>query len=126
MGEDEWVLQTFGLDMRAGANGDGLEAAQDDWSAKRADVIKSLQALEQAIRAMKDPLSDPAIILVKSIPANLTAKPSTKQDVDELRRYLETDSVIDDAETPNGFGIPIQIKQPLLVSLSGLERALPK
>ncbi len=126
--EDDWVLAAFGIDpsslpsaTQPATAGDGATG----WADARATVLQSLKSLENAIKAMKNPLGDKAIILVKSIAANLTAAPSTHEQVAELRRYLESDSVIGDAEAPNGFGIQVKIRAPLLASLATLEQGLP-
>ena len=122
--KDAWILKVLGLDTNAGASGGDLKAAQAGWAKSRGAVVGVLKELETAIRAMKDPLGDPAIVLVKSISANLTVVPETKQSINELRRYLETDSVIDDAELENGFGIDIKIRAPLTSALDALDRAI--
>lgn len=125
--KDAWVHKVLGLDVGAAAPdaqeqqpGSGLEG----WMQARGEVIQVLRQLEAAIRAMGDPLGNQAIVLVKSISANLTAAPSDRRQVDELRRYLQSDSVIDDAETPNGFGIEVRIRQPLLGALAAMEQGL--
>jgi hypothetical protein len=64
-----------------------------------------------------------AVILLRAIAANLTEEPSTPQQLAELRRYLETDDVIEEAEEPNGFGIEVSLRAPLLEALSALESA---
>lgn len=83
-----------------------------------------LKQLEKAIRGMRDPKGDQAIILVKAISANLTAAPETMNDVGELRRNFATDRVIGIAERPNGFGIDVKIRAPLTARLDVLERTL--
>ena len=122
-GKRAWVLRVLGIDP-AGATAGGVGAALDQWTRSRAEVIAQLRQLEQAIRAMKDPLADEAIILVKAISANLTAAPDSKQSVAELRRYITTDSIIDDAELENGFGITVRIRAPLMPALAALDAAL--
>jgi hypothetical protein len=102
-----------------------LQDALGIWAQRRADALSALKRLEAAIRAMKHPAGDAAIILVKAVAANLTAVPDTKGKVAELRRYLATDAIIDDAELPNGFGIEVKIRAPLTGALDALDRALP-
>jgi hypothetical protein len=46
-----------------------------------------------------------------------SGNPATPQQMAELEQYLKTDSVITDAEAPNGFGIKIDIRAPLLDAL---------
>ncbi len=124
--QEDWVRRVLGCDVGAAAKGapGELKAAQEKWARSRADVVGTLNGLESAIRAMKDPLGDQAIILVKAISANLTAAPDTKKSVAELRRYIETDDIIGEAELPNGFGIKVDIRAPLAEALAALERAL--
>jgi hypothetical protein len=124
--KDEWVFSTFGLVMAGAAEAKPVVAKGGGatWQDARAVVLGDLKSLEKAIRAMKDPLGDPAIILVKAIAGNLTASPSTQKQVDELRRYLEGDSIIGDAEAANGFGITVTIRKPLLAALATLEQGL--
>jgi len=121
---DAWVLRVLGFDPTKATNGSGLKPALERWAQSRAAVIGQLKQLETAIRAMNDPLADEAIILVKAISANLTAAPDSKRAVAELRRYLETDSIIDDAELENGFGITVRIRDPLIPALDALDRAM--
>jgi hypothetical protein len=96
-------------------------SAMANWQSARNRVVASLRELEGKIRAMADPESDGAIILVKSIQANLAGNPATPQQMAELEQYLKTDSVITDAEAPNGFGIKIDIRSPLLDALGKLK-----
>jgi len=121
---DAWVQRVLGVAPGGGAAGAGLPAALAQWRDRRADVVGTLRSLEAAIRAMKHPRGDGAIILVRAISANLTAVPESPRQVAELRRYLETDDIIDDAELENGFGIPVRIRAPLLPALAALERAM--
>jgi hypothetical protein len=118
-----WVQRVLAFSGTAGKGGK-LDAALGRWTQNRAEVIAQLRQLEGAIRAMQDPLGDPAIILVKAIAANLTAAPDSKQKVAELRSYLQNDSIIDDAELENGFGITVSIRAPLIPALDALDQAL--
>jgi hypothetical protein len=122
-GKQAWVLKVLGHDFQA-AGGGGLKQAQAQWTQRRSAVVADLAALEKAIRGMEHPRADDAIILVKAISANLTVAPDSKRSVAELRRYLETDSIIDDAEMPNGFGIDVKIRAPLMPALEALDHVL--
>lgn len=102
-----------------------LDQALGAWTQARIAVLGQLLALEKAIRGMKDPEGDAAIILVKAIQANLTARPDTRQAVAELERYISTDDIIDEAQGPNGFGLTVEIRTPLLAALSKVRAALP-
>ena len=131
---DAWVLSAFGIDMRQaapaakgadGASGaaktSGNGAAMAGWKAARAKAVTSLNALAAAVGKLDYVDAPEAVILLRSIASNLTAEPSTPQQVAELRRYLETDDVIEEAEEPNGFGMQIVLREPLLAALAGLE-----
>lgn len=122
---DAWVLRVFGIDARATPGTDGLAAVLARWSRERAAVVGRLKELELAIRAMEDPLADAAIILVKAISSNLTERPDSRNRLAELRSYLTTDSIIDDAELANGFGIEVSIRAPLLPVLAALDAVVP-
>lgn len=109
----------------ASADPGALDQALGAWTKARIAVLAQLLALEKAIRGMKDPEGDAAIILVKAIQANLTARPDTRQAVVELERYISTDDIIDEAQGPNGFGLTVEIRTPLLTALSQVRAALP-
>lgn len=122
---DEWVRKVLGVSVPVRepgqpTAGDGLAA----WKAARSTAIGQLKQLEAAIAAMRHPRGTSAIVLVKAIQMNLTAAPDTRRSVDELRRYLETDDIIQEAERPNGFGLKVELRGPLLRALGILERQL--
>ena len=94
-----------------------------DWQAARATAMTSLRALEAAVRGMDVPERDRAVILLRAIQANLTEAPTTPRQVAELQRYIETDDIIAEAEDPNGFGITVALRQPLLAALAALRDA---
>jgi hypothetical protein len=132
---DAWVLSAFGIDMRQAAPADkaandgsgaakpasGNGAAMAGWKAAREKAVTSLKALAAAVDKLDYVDAPEAVILLRSIASNLTAEPSTPQQVAELRRYLETDDIIEEAEEPNGFGMQIALREPLLAALAGLE-----
>ena len=107
------------------AAGGGLNAALAKWSAARATVIGQLDKLNAALQAEKHPDAAEAIIELRAIRANLTAKPDTAQTVAELERYLETDDVVADADESNRFGIEVNIQVPLLEALDEIKLNLP-
>jgi hypothetical protein len=121
---DGWVLHVLGIDVRsAGALDGAAPPAMAGWKAARGKAVETLRALAGAVDKM-DYLDAPeAVILLRAIAANLTEEPSTPQQLAELRRYLETDDVIEEAEEPNGFGIEVSLRAPLLEALSALESA---
>lgn len=95
--------------------------ALESWQAARASVVEQLKQLGVAIAATKDTESKRAIIMLQAIIKNLTAAPDTRQSVLELERYLTTDDLISDVESPNPFGVAINVRQPLLDALASLK-----
>lgn len=125
----EWVLAVLGIDiggspMRASAAKASPAEAMAGWKAARAKAITSLKALEGAIGKARLVDADKAIILVKAICANLTEEPASPQQISELQRYLEDDDIIGEAESPNGYGIEISLRDPLLDALDEFEDAI--
>lgn len=123
LGKAVALIEALKTVKKEGAGGAG-NGAMAVWQSARNQAIAALKQLEAKIRAMEDPESDAAIILVKAIQANLTANPATLQQAAELERYLKTDSAVADAEAPNGFGIAIDIRRPLLEALGKLKPQL--
>jgi len=117
--ETAWVTRVLGVAVSSGGAGAGSGEVRglDVWQAARTKAIATLGALEAAFRKMDEPEVDDAIILLRAIRANLTEAPVTWRQVDELRRYLTDDDIIDDAEEPNGFGIIVVLREPLLAAL---------
>jgi hypothetical protein len=108
----------------APASTDAHASALAQWQTARAAVVAQLGKLCNAIKATRDPQADPAIILVRAIQANLSTEPDSLRSVAELERYLRTDDIIDEAESPNGFGIRVAIREPLLGALDALKQQL--
>ena len=117
-----WVTRVLGVSREAAASRDNAGDAMAGWATARAAALGSLKALENAYRGMKHPLSDSAIILLRAIQANLTAEPATPAQVRELEAYLTGDRIIAEAETPNGFGFKVALRDPLLAALGGLKQ----
>jgi hypothetical protein len=82
------------------------------WTAARGDAVTKLKALAGEIAASKDHDAGPAIILVNAIIKNLTAAPTTLQQVVALEDYLTKDEVVADA------CIAHNIRDPLLSALA--------
>lgn len=128
----EWVARVLGVAIppRPGAEqagtgpGSGATDGMAAWTAARMTALASLKLLENAFRAMDEPETDPAIILLRAIQANLTAAPTTLAQVAELENYVTNDEIIRSAEQPNGFGFKVELKTPLLTALAALRGAL--
>jgi len=124
--QDAWVLRVLGVETKADPQvaSAAPSRAAEQWETAREMVLATLNDLESSIRSMNDPLGNDAIILVKAIAANLTAAPRTPQQIDELKRYLQHDTIINDAESENGFGIKVEIRAPLMSALLAMERTM--
>ena len=121
---DGWIERVLGVRIGGTtANGDKPKSGMEGWRAARAGAIASLDGLAGAVAAAKLVDADKTVMLLRAIRANLTEAPETSQQIDELRRYLEDDDVIDAAESPNGYGIKISLRDPLLDALDALEDA---
>jgi hypothetical protein len=102
----------------------GAAPAMQAWKTARAAALEQLKQLTAAVKGSGDPEADAAIILLRAIQANLTAEPDTPQKIAELERYLQTDDIITEAEAPNGFGLRVELKAPLLASLRQLASSM--
>jgi hypothetical protein len=126
LAQDAWVSRVLGVETKADPQvaPAARARASEQWGTARETVLATLKDLETSIRSMNDPLSNDAIILVKAIAANLTAAPQTPQQIGELKRYLQHDTTIDDAESENGFGIKVEIRAPLMSALLAMEQSM--
>lgn len=121
----EWLQRVLGVAAAARpttGSSPGLDQALAGWQAARGTAIGALKALEGAFRTIEHPARDKAIILLKAVQANLTAAPTTPQQIKELAAWLNTDDVITEAEMPNGFGLKVELRRPLLLALAALHR----
>jgi hypothetical protein len=122
--QDAWIKRVLGAaPVRIGANDDVRTAALAAWQTARAAAIDSLNNLADAVAAAALIDADLAVIRLRAIRANLTESPTEPQQIEALRRYLEEDDIIDAAETPNGYGVQIRLRDPLLDALDALEDA---
>jgi hypothetical protein len=100
------------------------ETALRQYQSARAEVVARLDRLGRAVNASNHPLAAKAYIEIKSVQANLSAKPDTPQAAAELERYLETDDVVADVDGPNPFGIDIALQETLMDPVYTLVAAL--
>jgi hypothetical protein len=122
--QNAWVARVLGLAVgEGGGEGEQREQAARRWRSERAIVVAALQQLSRAIVKSGDPEAAKAFIRIQAIAKNITAEPTTPQQVAELQTYLTTEKLIADAEKPNPFGIAIDIRKPLLGALGPLKDA---
>ena len=117
------LLQKSAASQGGGASAD-LGPALAKWAAARRVAIDDLNKLGKAVAATKAPEGAELLRLLKAIRANLTEAPDTSTKVAALERYLKTDDVIADAESPNPFGFDLSLRQPLLRALEPLKTQL--
>jgi hypothetical protein len=108
----------------AGGGTQNAAAALAAWQEARKKAVEQLGALGKAISASKHPRTTDALIELQAIAKNLTPKPDSLRGVKELERYLQTDRIIDDAESPNPFGMTVALRAPLLTALEELKPGL--
>lgn len=111
-----WLREVLGVELRPPV-GDGMA----EWKRVRAQAVADLHAVASAAGKLDFPDAPEAVILLRSIAANLTEEPGTARQRAELRNYLTNDDLIDEAEEPNGFGIAITLRKPLLAALNRLD-----
>jgi hypothetical protein len=104
-----------------GSSGSGKSAAQamDEWKARRAAAVNSLKSVATKVANAKHASSAKAIIELQAVIKNLTAEPSTLQQVNELQRWLADDDVVADV-----CELAEDIRTPLLGALSQLRTAI--
>jgi hypothetical protein len=101
-----------------------LAGALGNYVAGRAQVIAQLNRLAAAIEATGHAQAQAALIEIKAVRANLTARPDTPAAVQELERYLETDDVVADVDGPNPYGIEVRLQETLLPAVYDLSDCL--
>ncbi|WKB55653.1 hypothetical protein [Eleftheria terrae] len=97
----------------------GSRDAMAQWKAARAAAIASLKSVATEIAAAKHPRSANAIVEIQAVVKNLTAEPSTAQQIDELQNYLRSDEVVHDVSE-----LADDIRTPLLAALGHVSKSL--
>ena len=115
LGEAEALLA-----KAASAGAAGPTEALANWGRVRTETIAILKDLAKKVAAARHEKSATALIEVNAVIKNLTAEPSTAQQVAELERWLQQDEVVADVSA-----MAQDIRTPLLGALSGLKSALP-
>jgi hypothetical protein len=104
-------------------DGPELAAALQDWTTARSAAVGQLAKLVAAFKTSNHPKAETGIALIQmAITKNLTPRPATPQQVDELVRYIDTDEIFSDVETPNPFGFTVNVRKPLLDVLTELKK----
>ena len=89
------------------------------WKTRRAAALTSLKAVASQIAEAKHPASGRAILELQAVIKNLTAEPSSLQQVKELKTWLASDEVVADV-----CEMAEDIRAPLLPALEGLRATL--
>jgi hypothetical protein len=104
--------------------GDGKSAAANGlaaWQAARKQVIGQIRQVEAAVARTKDPGAGPVVMVFESIIKNLSAEPTTPQNIAELERYLQDEVITAAEEVPSDLG-SLTIRTPLLQALAALKQ----
>jgi hypothetical protein len=93
--------------------------AMEEWKTRRAAAVTSLKSVATKVAGAKHASSAKAIIELQAVIKNLTAEPSTLQQVTELQRWLTDDDVVNDV-----CELAEDIRTPLLGALTQLRSAI--
>jgi hypothetical protein len=118
--QDAWVSRVLGINVGAAPPGDAADQAIDGWLRERAAAVGILTQLERAFRRCAHPYRDHGIMMVRAVRAQLVESLANQQQVNELAVYLQEDDVVAALETPNVFGIEVNLRRPLLTALGAL------
>ena len=86
-----------------------------EWQKKRTAAVAALKSVATKIASAKHASSAKAIMEIQAVMKNLTAEPTTLQQVTELQKYLGSDDVVQDV-----CELAEDIRTPLLRALHGL------
>lgn len=89
-----------------------LAKAMDDWKVRRAKAVASLKDVAGKIAASKHASATRAILEIQAVMKNITAEPATLQQVNELRKWLSSDDVVNDV-----CELASDVRTPLLIPL---------
>ena len=109
------VLLEEGGEADAAASAAPAGDAMADWQAARAAALASLKAVATRIGAAKHASSGKAILEINAVMKNISAAPSSLQQVTELQHYLGSDDVVHDV-----CDLAEDIRTPLLRVLDRL------
>ena len=96
-----------------------MAEALSEWRAQRDAIVGSLKALAQEVVESGDVDARAAVIEISAVVKQLTAEPSTQQQVSELMTWLQNDDVVSDV---NEFAQ--EIREPLLERLRALQSSM--
>ena len=96
-----------------------LEQLMADWKSRRAAAVSKLKDVAGKIAAAKHASSGKAILEIQAVMKNLPAEPATLQQVNETRKWLSTDDVVNDV-----CDLVADVRTPLLVPLERMHALL--
>lgn len=89
------------------------------WAKVRGEAVTTLKGVAKDIAELKDPESAKAVMEISAVVKNLTAEPTTPQQIAELVRYIDQDDVVLDVSE-----FASDIRTPLLKVLAQLHKAV--
>ena len=87
-----------------------LNAALQAWTTARTAAVGQLAKLVAAFKTSNHPQAESGIGLLQAVINKQLTPPATLRQTDELVRYIETDEIFTDVETPNPFGFVVNIR----------------
>jgi hypothetical protein len=100
------------------------EVAVRRWNIACTDAVSQLESLTAAIRASGHARAHEAALMVTEVIKKLGTRPTTIEVLSDLEDYLIVEDVITSVERPNGFGIKVEIRKPLLAAVAGMRETL--
>ncbi len=97
------------------------EAARQHWEASRAAAVAPLKAILARVQDFDHPGAMRASLRLRSVIKTLAFDPATQREATELERWVASDDVVENVEKPNGFGIAVSLRTPLLQALGELK-----
>lgn len=97
----------------------GFEAAMQRWKRQRQNALDTLRLVAREVAAAKHTSSAQALLELNAVMKQLTEAPASRQQVTELKRYLQQDDVVQDV-----CELARDIRKPLLGALDALGASL--
>lgn len=95
------------------------------WNAARATAIKQIRALQAELLQLRHPDSIAVAKMLEEVPARLKTELTSRQAVEELEKYVREEELITHADSPNPWGVKVDIRGALLSTLGVVKAQFP-